>query len=93
MYVSSVVSLKELEEVTLVQMKLTREKERGGGGGWGRGLLAWSLSVAQSHLRTGELSLLEVRGLEFCNPPPISWCLATGHPLGESGSVTLLALG
>lgn len=56
--------------------------------GQGKGLLAWSLAVAQSHQELGtmagitELSLLEVRGLEFCDSvcPPISvglWLQAT----------------
>ncbi len=68
-------SQEELEEVTLVHVKL-RE---------GNGLLAWRLSVAQSHreLRTVagiiELSLLDVRGLEFCKPAPLPHQLVIGR--------------
>lgn len=89
-------SLEELEEVTLVHMTLA-----GGRGQGKRGLLAWSLAAAQSHQEPRtmagitELALLELRGLEFCKPPPhrISWSMAAGHPWGDSGTLALLALG
>lgn len=48
----------------------------GGRGQGKRGLLAWSLAAAQSHQEPRtmagitELALLELRGLEFCKPPP-----------------------
>lgn len=78
-------SLEELEEVTLVHMTLA-----GGRGQGKRGLLAWSLAAAQSHQEPGttagitEPSLLELRGLEFCNTPPPPYQLVYGcrPPLG-----------